>query len=76
MAIGNRLDGVKPKCPSCDALLDGYTPVEGEVHRHPKGGDMTFCVYCDTVLVFNDDLSLRYPSKAEMEEFLQYLGDI
>jgi hypothetical protein len=36
-------------------------------HR-PNPGDFTVCVYCDRLMVFKDDLTLREPTNAEAIE--------
>jgi hypothetical protein len=38
------------------------------VEQRPNSGDFTVCVYCDRLMVFNDDLSLREPTNAEAIE--------
>ena len=61
------------KCPGCGAPNDRAS-TSGELRgsgpfetRGPSGGDVTMCITCGFVCVFNDDLSLRKPSDEEMK---------
>lgn len=45
------------ECPQCHKILDAATGVEGA--RPPKPNDFTVCVYCQSWLLFTDDLGLR-----------------
>ena len=40
--------------------------MENEQAR-PSPGDASFCVYCSTILIFAEDLSLRVPTDEEMK---------
>ena len=55
----------KSKCPSCKATLTGASNV-GEVG--PVPGDFSICWYCQAVMVFNDDLTLREPTEEDIAE--------
>jgi hypothetical protein len=51
-------------CPHCGRGADGVTdPFEEEV---PKPGDISICVYCRDVAVFQGDLSLRKMTEEEV----------
>lgn len=57
----------EPDCPQCGAKLDGaYDPTDPT--NSPKGGDATVCVYCESVLMYNDDLSLRKAEREDMSD--------
>ena len=55
-----------PYCPSCRKLLDGFTAVDHD--KKPKAGDVTICAYCNVVLQFNDDMSMKLASPEVIEE--------
>jgi hypothetical protein len=55
-----------PQCVDCDKRLDGATGVDTD--DAPKSGDFTVCIYCGSIMVYNDDLTLRRPSAAEAWE--------
>lgn len=58
------------KCPVCGHILDAATSINGEFE--PRPGDVTLCVQCGEILIFNKDLRGRIPTA---EEKLQY-GDM
>jgi hypothetical protein len=41
------IDG-KPRCPTCERILDGFTAINGD--RDPEPGDFSICLYCATPL--------------------------
>lgn len=53
-----------PRCPSCDALLDGATSLVREAS--PCAGDLTVCMYCGAALEFTQGLGLRMLKPAEL----------
>ena len=56
----------RPHCPTCKKLLDGFTAVD---HEHkPSAGDVTICVYCNEVLQFANDMSMKLASPEVIEE--------
>lgn len=53
-------------CPACGRTIDACTSAnKSETERGPKEGDLGLCVYCDTVLYYQDERILR---AAEPEE--------
>jgi len=49
---------LKPnKCPTCGRILDATTSVQGE--QTPSPNDISICMYCAALLIFNDDMTLR-----------------
>jgi hypothetical protein len=56
-------------CWHCDRMLDAASALED--HRDPVPGDVSLCMYCGAVAVFDDQLRLGRPTK----EFLDDLGD-
>ena len=54
-------------CPKCFTILSAATNMDDENLR-PKPGDVTVCLYCAEVLVFNEDLTLRRPLAGEIED--------
>ena len=53
-------------CPGCGALLDATSCVAAPGVA-PDPGDLTLCMACMTVLVFNEDLRPRLPWPGELE---------
>lgn len=62
--ITGKLDQT-PCCPQCQTELAGYTGVDGVA---PKADDLTICMYCQSVLQFNADFSLRFASAEAIAE--------
>lgn len=56
----------QPHCPGCNHLLDGLTGVDHD--RQPSPGDVTICAYCNEVLQFTDDMSLKLAPPEVIEE--------
>lgn len=55
------------RCPHCEHILEGATGVTTQ--NAPKPGDVTLCIYCAAVLVFQDDMRVRLPVEEEANEF-------
>jgi hypothetical protein len=51
-------------CPSCGALIDAATDVEGP-HR-PEPGDNSICLYCASLLRYGADLRLELATLSEI----------
>jgi hypothetical protein len=47
-------------CPTCRAPNDAAMDADGEAR--PVPGDLTVCVQCATVVVYDDELQLQLPS--------------
>lgn len=60
-----KLEGA-PRCPACNTLNDGCTPMEAGTH--PKPGDVTVCTTCNTVLQFTENLSYKLAPPDVIEE--------
>lgn len=56
-------------CPVCRAEIDGQTSVAGQFT--PKPGDVTVCLYCQSILIFTEDLQTRIASYDEMLQLRQ-----
>lgn len=50
-------------CIACGALLDGWTDVVADAH--PKPGDLSLCLQCGALNVYDDALALRAPTHLE-----------
>ena len=59
--------GQNVNCPVCLELLDGASGFNTD--NAPKEGDISICIYCGEILIFNDDFSL---SKANSYDILQF----
>lgn len=55
------------RCPRCGATFDAASDEWNEHPRGPRAGDMTICVYCAAVLVFEEQLALRLFTDADLE---------
>jgi hypothetical protein len=72
--VSSRLPG-DPRCPACDASVNGYTDIEGTAT--PTTGDISLCLYCRSLGVFvvgPDRVTVREPEAQELEEFLRDPG--
>ena len=53
----------KSKCPSCEHEMDQVTGPE-----QPKPGDVTICINCRHICIFDDEMKLRNPTDDEAKE--------
>jgi protein-disulfide isomerase len=53
-----------PRCPYCDAKLNGFTGAKDE---RPSSGAVSLCCYCGEASIFGDD-NLRKPTKREARQ--------
>lgn len=54
-------------CWHCDRVLDAATPID-DGDPQPEPGAISLCLYCGAVAYFGDDLALRPPTEAELEQ--------
>ena len=59
-------------CPFCGHTLDAATAGPMTPEATPGPGDVTLCVGCVNVLIFDDDLKARKPTPAELAEVMDY----
>lgn len=55
-------------CLNCGEMMDGATAVGEEGRVMPSPGDVTVCLYCGHLMMFDDQLAFRNPSDAEIIE--------
>lgn len=55
------------ECPVCKHKIDRASETM-EGGREPKGGDFSVCIYCTAFLRFEDDMTLRKATQADMDE--------
>lgn len=56
-------------CCGCGKVLDAATPVDQSDGEHdPTPGSYTVCAYCATLMVYDQDLSLRSLSPEELAD--------
>lgn len=60
------------KCPACNYHMDATTKAYGDGDAKPKQGDVSMCLMCGTLMVFNADLTVRKPTT---DENLQFQSD-
>lgn len=58
------------RCPYCGKKHNATTSTTGD--HLPKPGDITICIECANVLLFNDDLTTRKPTDNELEEIMHF----
>lgn len=58
----------KSLCPYCDNKLDAAGSLDGE--HTPQNGDISLCINCAQILMFDENLQLRKPSIDEEREAL------
>lgn len=58
-------------CPFCRHTLDAATAGPSNPDAVPKPGDVTVCIECGAVLLFDDGLKVRGPTPEELVEILQ-----
>ena len=63
--VTQKIKTLKPTCPHCRKMLDGFTAIE---HDNLPVQVMYLCVYCSTVLEFTDNLSLDFVSAESLAE--------
>ena len=56
-------------CPWCYAFVDGASIITNDEKAVPVGGDVSICLYCAHIGVYEDDLSIRKPTPEERETF-------
>lgn len=53
-------------CPACGYRIDRATGIRGSFS--PKQGDFSICFKCAELLVFNQDLTIRLATEAEIND--------
>lgn len=54
-------------CPCCKRVLDGASCLEDE-KLMPNAGDITICIYCLTILEFDNNLKLLEMTNEQISE--------
>ena len=60
-------------CPSCGYVTQCVSNITGQEDARPRPGDFTVCIRCAKVLVFNENLKMRFPTG---EELLEIAGNL
>lgn len=55
------------KCPACGHKFDAATGISDD-HTPPSAGDVSICIKCGALGIFNADLSVRAPTHKEKME--------
>jgi len=55
-------------CPKCGHPVEINTSTTG-THEIPKKGDISICVYCSSICVYNEDLTIHLATQEEINEF-------
>lgn len=65
-------------CPYCETVIDAVLPLN-ENHL-PKAGNLSFCLNCEKIAIFTEELDLRKMTEAEGQEiesnFGEYLAEV
>lgn len=65
-------EGVTPtRCPFCDTYMDASTVAIGDDDASPTPGDVSVCLYCARVSVYDEDGTLRKPTLPESIGFAE-----
>jgi hypothetical protein len=59
-----------PRCPACHAKIAAATHATEKIS--PKPGDLSICLYCKTVLVFDEAVQPRRATAAEIQMFREH----
>ncbi len=51
-------------CPNCNTLVDMAVDPIGTMIPNP--GDISVCIYCESVNIFSDDMALRLATSEEL----------
>jgi hypothetical protein len=62
----NETEHAPTPCPFCDYLLDAATHATDDNAR-PSRGDLSVCLSCSEILIFDEELRPRAPYKGEVE---------
>lgn len=70
MSKSNMLDAkgkalAETSCPTCDYAADAATCVDKRDAR-PRVGDITLCLKCGEILIFDEDMKVRLPLVFEL----------
>lgn len=59
-------------CLVCGHRMDRHAQLAepDEEDAEPETGDVTLCIRCGYVMIYDDDLRFRHPTPAERAEFL------
>lgn len=60
-------------CPSCGSILNATSDLVGDAI--PDVGDITICIHCKSVLVFDEAMEYRFATKDELKEIDQVLQE-
>lgn len=58
----------KQVCPYCARPLDATGPIPGSDNQAPAPGDVTLCLRCGGLAIYEADLTMRIPMISELLE--------
>lgn len=64
------------QCPQCKALLDAAASMDEGNTEPPDEGDITVCIYCGAVLMWEFNMQLTLLTEEELEEIAKEYPDI
>lgn len=54
-------------CPNCKKTMDSATSIDRDNHK-PIPGDISICLYCQSLLIFDDNLMSQNPTQEQIDE--------
>ena len=59
-------------CPGCGVEHDALAIINTDEPGQPEPGDVSLCIHCGEPSVFDDNLNLREPTKAERDHLFSH----
>lgn len=69
--MGDQAERRLTTCPSCGSKHDACSAIGYDEPQVPDPGNISLCIDCGDLSVFDDNLELRLPTVEEMKKFLQ-----
>lgn len=58
-------------CPECGYKMDGTAAAAAE-HLMPQAGDVSVCLNCGQLLLFEEAMTMRKPTREEVAELIRH----
>lgn len=71
MALIIALETPRCHCPACGEAIDAAASMSGTFVPEAKANCITVCGFCGEILTFNEDMTVRKPTLAEMTNLQQ-----
>jgi hypothetical protein len=60
------------KCPACQHAISWTTAANKPGSPTPKPGEVSICIFCTAILIFDEQLKLRLPTRDELAEWYHH----